>query len=133
MNIAVERFELSEQTLQTQLCQLHEKVRTYVGQLWKLPFAYLTVTGAFYLQGSTEELKVLLTISAMLVILGILSFVTTIYIHQRINATVADIAEIEAALSLKQTVILWTRSMTAPYYAMLAIGIVGNAVLPFLL
>ena len=79
----------------------------------------------------TEEPHAVTLISILLVILGLLSIGATVHIHRRINETVVDIVEVEEALSLKRTVVHWTGTMTAPYYAMLLIGIGANLAAPF--
>ena len=125
----MEPTEPSDQSLQTQLGELNEKVRFYVGRLWQLPFVYLTVTGVFFLNASSSKAYGL--IAVLLISLGILSIIAIYNIHKRVNEIVEDITEVEAALSLKRTVVRWTLAMTGPYYAMLVIGVVVNIAAPF--
>lgn len=122
-------FPLTAETLHAQLAQLNEKVRVYVGRLWQLPFAYLTVTGVFFVNAGDAGTRRLFVLALLMIILGVLSFWSTTHIEGRINQTVADIDEIEQALSLRVTVVPWTRRMTAPYYTMIVIGIVANSLL----
>ncbi|MEM8995608.1 MAG: hypothetical protein AAGF23_12555 [Acidobacteriota bacterium] len=127
--LPVQLFPLTPETLQAQLAQLNEKVRVYVGRLWQLPFAYLTVTGVFYVNASDVVVIRLQFLAALMIVLGILSYWSTTHIERRINQTVEDIAKIEAMLGLRQTVVRWTRRMMAPYYTMIVIGVVANGLL----